>query len=150
MFLTQIAAEIDSSTTAILSATGSRAPEVILSMLAAEHEVRQLLVAVPQVVPVTLSEAEKKQAVVFAQGFFRHLYELDLSEPLRLEALVALLEKMNEANTQLGQDLGTWTTYAPTDTEAQRKLHRAVLLLLVRSNLVFASRAGWVPFIQFR
>ena len=32
------------------------------------------------------------------------LYELDLSEPLRLEALVALLEKMNEANTQLGQD----------------------------------------------
>ena len=64
------------------------------------------------------------------------LYELDLSEPLRLEALVALLEKMNEANSQLGQDLGTWTTYAPTDTEAQRKLHRTVLLLLVRSNLV--------------
>ena len=60
MFLTQIAAEIDSSTTAILSATGSRAPEVILSMLAAEHEVRQLLVTVPQVVPATLSEAEKK------------------------------------------------------------------------------------------
>jgi CCR4-NOT transcription complex subunit 1 len=99
-------------------------------------EVRQLLAAVPQVVPSNLSEIEKKQAVGFAQGVFRRLYELDLSEPLRLEVLVALLEKMNEANSQLGQDLGTWTTYAPTETEAQRKLHRTVLLLLVRSNLV--------------
>ena len=41
-------------------------------------------------------------------------------------------------------------TTAPTDTDEQRKLHRAVLLLLVRSNLVFASRAGWIPFIHFR
>ena len=108
-------------------------------MLPAEHEVRQLLVAAPQVVPVTLSEAEKKQAVGFTQGVFRRLYELNLSETLRLEALVALLEKMNEANTQLGQDLGTWTTHAPTDTEAQRKLHRTVLLLLVRSKLVLTA-----------
>ena len=75
----------------------------------------------------------------FSQGVFRRLYELNLSETLRLEALVALLEKMNEANTQLGQDLGTWTTYAPTDTEAQRKLHRTVLLLLVRSKLVLTA-----------
>jgi CCR4-NOT transcription complex subunit 1 len=134
--LTQIAAKIDSSITAILTGAGSRAPEVTLSMLPAEHEVRQLLAAVPQVVPANISEAEKKQAVGFAQGVFRRLYESDLSEPLRLEALVALLEKMNEANSQLGQDLGTWTTYAPTETEAQRKLHRTVLLLLVRSNLV--------------
>ena len=59
--MTQVAAKIDNSTTAILSAAGSRAPpEVTLSMLPAEHEVRQLLVAVPQVVPATLSEAEKK------------------------------------------------------------------------------------------
>jgi hypothetical protein len=60
IFLTQIAAEIDSSIAANLSTAGSRAPEVTLSMLPAEHEVRQLLVTVPQVVPATLSEAEKK------------------------------------------------------------------------------------------
>jgi CCR4-NOT transcription complex subunit 1 len=134
--LNQIAAKIDSSVTSLLSAAGSRAPEVTLSMLPTEHEVRQLLAAVHQVIPRTLSEPEKKSALGFAQSIFRRLYELDLSEPLRLEALVALLEKMNEANPQLGNDLGTWTTYAPTDTEVQRKLHRTVLLLLVRSKLV--------------
>lgn len=134
--LNQIAAKIDSSVTSLLSAAGARAPEVTLSMLPSEHEVRQLLAAVQQVVPRALSEQEKKSALGFAQGIFRRLYELDLSEPLRLEALVALLEKMNDANPELGNDLGTWTTYAPTDSEVQRKLHRTVLLLLVRSNLV--------------
>ena len=124
--LTQIAAKIDSSITAILSAAGPLAPEVTLSMFPAEHEVRQLLVAVLQVVSVTLSEAEKKQAIEFAQGVFRRLYELDLSELLRLEALDALLEKMNEANTQLRQDLGTWTTYAPTDVPFWSEYFRAV------------------------
>jgi len=137
--LNQIAAKIDSSVTSLLSAAGTRAPEVTLSMLPAEHEVRQLLAAVQQVIPRNLSEPEKKSALAFAQGIFRRLYELDLSEPLRLEALVALLEKMNDANPQLGNDLGTWTTYAPTDSEVQRKLHRTVLLLLVRSNLVSAQ-----------
>lgn len=134
--LNQIAAKIDTSVTSLLSAAGARAPEVTLSMLPSEHEVRQLLAAVQQVVPRTLTEQEKKSALGFAQGIFRRLYELDLSEPLRLEALVALLEKMNESNPELGNDLGTWTTYAPTDSEVQRKLHRTVLLLLVRSNLV--------------
>jgi CCR4-NOT transcription complex subunit 1 len=134
--LTQVGTKIDSSITSILKAAGTRASEITLSMLSPEHEVRQLLAVVPQLIPLTLTEDEKKQAVGFAQSVFRRLYDLDLSEPLRLEALVALLEKMKEANSQLGQDLGTWTTYAPTETEAQRKLHRTILLLLVRSNLV--------------
>lgn len=34
--------------------------------------------------------------------------------------------------------MGTWATYAPTNTETQRRLHRTVLLLLVRSRLVLA------------
>ncbi len=32
--------------------------------------------------------------------------------------------------------MGTWATYAPIKTDEQRKLHRAVLLLLVRSDLI--------------
>ncbi len=43
---------------------------------------------------------------------------------------------LNGICPQLGRDMGTWATYAPTKTDMQRKLHRAVLLLLVRSNLI--------------
>lgn len=134
--LSSIATKIDAMVTAILNVAGPRAPEVTLSMLPAEHDIKQLLAAVQQVIPRTLTPTENKSILAFAQGIFRRLYELDLSEPLRLEALVALLEKVNECCPQLGQDLGKWTTFAPTDTEVQRKLHRTVLLLLVRSNLV--------------
>jgi len=53
--------------------------------------------------------------------------------------LVALLEKINASCPKLGKDMGTWATYAPTNTEAQRRLHRTVLLLLVRSHLLAVS-----------
>jgi hypothetical protein len=32
--------------------------------------------------------------------------------------------------------MGTWATYAPTNTEQQRRLHRTILLLLIRSQLL--------------
>ena len=143
--LQAIASKVDSAVTSILSAAGPRAPEVTLSMLPPQHEMRQLLSAVQQVIPnanpaggnpAALSTSEKEAVLGFSQSIFKRLYELTLSEPLRLEALVALLENVNECCPQLGQDLGTWATYAPTDTEAQRKLHRTVLLLLVRSRLI--------------
>jgi len=53
-----------------------------------------------------------------------------------LEAFVALLEALNICCRQLEKDLGTWATYAPTDTDAKRKLHRTVLLLLLRIKLL--------------
>jgi hypothetical protein len=56
------------------------------------------------------------------KGIFKRLYELNLSEPLRLEALVALLENINTYCPKLGKDMGTWATYAPTNTEPQRRL----------------------------
>ena len=52
--LAQIAAKIDSSITAILASAGSRAPEVTLSMLPTDHEVRQFLAAITQVVPFNM------------------------------------------------------------------------------------------------
>eukprot|EP00957_Ditylum_brightwellii_P123676 9428681-Ditylum_brightwellii.AAC.1 len=116
-------------------------------MLPNDHEVRQLLLAVQRVMPttssnpgmITLSTTETDAILGFAQGIFKSLYELSLSEPLRLETMVALLETLNETCSQLGKDLGTWATYAPTKTDAQRKLHRTVLLLLVRSHLIPTS-----------
>lgn len=142
--LSAIASKVDNAVTSILSSAGPRAPEVTLSMLPPQHEIRQLLSAVKQVIPnanpsgnqPALTASEKEAVLGFSQSIFKRLYELSLSEPLRLEALVALLENINECCPKLGQDLGTWATYAPTETESQRKLHRTVLLLLIRSRLV--------------
>lgn len=141
--LQAIAGKIDSAVTSLLSAAGPRAPEVTFSMLPPDHEIRQLLAAVQRVMPNVdasgnraLSTSEKESVLGFSQRIFKRLYELTLSEPLRLEAFVALLETLNKFCPQLGKDIGTWATYAPTETESQRKLHRTVLLLLVRSRLV--------------
>jgi len=142
--LSSLATKLNSSVTALLAAAGPRAAEITLAMLPPDQEIRQLLMAVKQTASSSqasrpLNTAETEAVLGFAQSVFKRLYELSLSEPLRLEALVALLEGLNECCPQLGQDMGTWSTYAPTDTDAQRKLHLTILLLLVRSRLIPAS-----------
>jgi len=143
--LSAIAAKLDSAVTQLLTAAGPRAPEVKLPMLPPDHQIRQLLAAVKQVLPNvnqngvmthTLSAVEQESVLAFSQGIFKRLYELNLSEPLRLETLVALLENVDTSCPKLGKDIGTWATYAPTNTEQQRRLHRTVLLLLIRSRLL--------------
>lgn len=143
--LSVVAAKLDSAVTALLAAAGPRAPEVKLPMLPPDHQIRQLLAAVKQILPNlsptgvmtrNLTAGEQEAALGFSQGIFKRLYELSLSEPLRLEALVALLENINVACPKLGKDIGTWATYAPTNSEGQRRLHRTVLLLLIRSRLL--------------
>ena len=139
--LSALTGKLDNAVTSLLSAAGPRAPEVTLSMLPADHEVRQLLSVVPQVIPSAqaLTKIEKEALLGFSQSIFKRLYELSLSAPLRLEALVSLLEQINESCPQLGHDLGTWAKFAPFETESQRKLHRTVLLLLIRSRLISAQ-----------
>jgi len=143
--LSALAAKLDSAVTQLLASAGRRAPEVKLQMLPPEHQIRQLLSAVNQILPNlnasgeivrNLVQSEQDGVLQCSQGIFKRLYELSLGEPLRLEALVALLEKINVSCPKLGKDMGTWATYAPTNTEAQRRLHRTVLLLLVRSRLL--------------
>ena len=143
--LSSLASKMDGSVTSILSAAGVRAPEIKLSMLPPDHQIRQILGLVKQVMPNAnpaggvgrpLTTTEQEAVLGFSQGVFKRLYELSLSEPLRLEALVALLENINVFCPKLGKDIGTWATYAPTNTDPQRRLHRTVLLLLVRSNLL--------------
>ena len=143
--LTALATKLDSAVTSLLSAAGNRAAEVKFSMLPQDHVIRQLLGAIKQVMPNAgstpgatrpLTTSEQEVVLGFSQGVFKRLYELNLTEPLRLEALVALLERINSYCPKLGKDMGTWSTYAPTNTEPQRRLHRTVLLLLVRSRLL--------------
>ena len=140
-----IAMKLDSSVSTLLNTAGPRAPEISLAMIPPEHEIKQLISAVPRVVAASsddpsrstvLSSAETDSILSFSQGIFKRLYEVNLSERLRLEALISLLEMLNKICPQLGRDMGTWATYAPTKTDMQLKLHRAVLLLLVRSDLI--------------
>jgi len=138
---TRIVLKLENSITALLTSAGHRAQEITLSRLPADHEVKQLLLASKQMtssvaVGGPMSTAEQDSILSFAQNIFKRLYELRLSEPLRLEAFVALLDALNECCRQLGKDIGTWATYAPTENDSQRKLHRTVLLLLLRSNLL--------------
>jgi CCR4-NOT transcription complex subunit 1 len=143
--LNSLASKLDSAISALLSVAGSRASEIKLAMLPPDHQIRQLLGAIKAVMPNaspsggasrSLTTSEHEVVLSFSQGIFKRLYELSLSETLRLEALVALLEGINIYCPKLGKDMGTWATYAPTNTEQQRKLHRTVLLLLVRSRLL--------------
>jgi CCR4-NOT transcription complex subunit 1 len=170
--LASIVSKLDSVVTALLSTAGTRAGEIKLAMLPPEHQIRQLLSAVKQVMPNSsppggiprpLTTSEQELVLGFSQGIFKRLYELSLSEPMRLEVLVAVLENINVYCPKLGKDMGTWATYAPTNNEAQRRLHKTVLLLLVRSRLLavhdldnfLAARADhgrnhiWVEFSLF-
>ena len=134
-----IALKLDKSVSTLLISAGPRAQEIHLSMIPAEHEIKQLIAAIPRVVNTSnrsLTSAETDLILSFSQVIFKRLYEVSLNERLKLEALIAMLELLNKACPALGRDMCTWATYAPTKTDGQRKLHRAVLLLLVRSSLI--------------
>ena len=138
---TRIALKLESSITSLLTNNKDRAAEITLNRLPANHEIKHLIVVSKQMTSSiasagTMTSSEQDSILGFAQNIFKRLYELRLSEPLRLEAFVGLLEALNECCRQLSKDIGTWATYAPTDTDVQRKLHRTVLLLLLRSDLL--------------
>jgi len=143
--LSTIAGKLDNAVTSLLNAAGSRSSDITLSRLPSDHEVKQLLHAAQQMVTSTNSDGslistETDAVLGFSQGIFKRLYELHLTEPLRLESFVALLEALSQCCRQLGQDLSTWATYAPTETEGQRDLHRTILLLLMRSHLLDVAK----------
>lgn len=136
-----IATKLDKTVENLLTTAGARAQEISLAMIPPEHEIKQLIAAVPRVAvssgdPSSLSSNDTDLILSFSQGILKRIYEVDLSQRLRLEALIAFLEMVNKICPQLGRNIGTWATYAPTKTDAERKLHRAVLLLLLRSDLV--------------
>ena len=140
--LSTYAQKLDISVSSLLTAAGARAPEITLDRIPADHEIKQILSATKKItasVATPLTLAESDSALSFGQTIFKRLYELRLSEPLRLEAFVDLLSALGMCCQQLTKELGTWSTYAPTETEPQRKLHRTVLLLLLRSKLLQVS-----------
>ena len=124
------------SVNSLLAAAGARSGEVTYSMLPEQHEVRTIVAELSKVAIAATDDV----VLAFAQTIFKQQYELSLAEPLRLESLIAILEALaGEGCSTLSKDLTTWVTYAPMNTDEERKLHRTVLLLLVRSKLVIIS-----------
>ncbi|KAL7495152.1 hypothetical protein ACHAWT_006213 [Skeletonema menzelii] len=138
--ISAIALKLDKTVETLLNTAGPRAQEISLAMIPPEHDIKQLIAAIPRVVASveasTLGSSDIDSILSFSQGILKRIYEVDLSQRLRLEALIALLEMLNKICPRLGRNIGTWTKYAPTKTDPERKLHRAVLLLLVRSELI--------------
>jgi len=135
--LSAVVNKLDTAINALLSAAGSRAGSITVSMIPADHEVRKILEGV-KVVTSCLSHGNVLDEAVlsFAQGVFKRMYDLSLSEPLRLEVFIALLQCLDEVCPKLSKEIGTWVTYAPMNNDNQKKLNRTILLLLVRSKLV--------------
>mmetsp|Transcript_7036 Transcript_7036/g.14641 ORF Transcript_7036/g.14641 Transcript_7036/m.14641 type:complete len:811 (-) Transcript_7036:13-2445(-) len=139
--LTLLASKLSLSVNNLLAAAGNRSGEVTYSMLPETHEVRSLIAEVKKVGVVSNDDV----CLSFAQTVFKQMYELSLNEPLRLESLIAVLEAVSEGCGKLGKDITTWITYAPMNTDDERKLHRTVLLLLARSQLVkIAELDVWI------
>ena len=98
--LSTIAVKPEAAVTTLLTAAGPRAPEITLNRIPLTHNITQLLLASKQMttsVAATgaLTPPENDSALGFAQTIFKRLYELRLSEPLRLEAFVPLLKSLN-------------------------------------------------------
>jgi CCR4-NOT transcription complex subunit 1 len=130
--LSALASKLSVSVNNLLLAAGNRSGEVTYSILPENHEVRALVAEVRKVA----GSCSDDVCLSFAQTVFKQMYELNLNEPLRLESLIAVLESIAQSCAKLSADVTTWITYAPMNTENERKLHRTILLLLVRSQLV--------------
>ena len=114
--------------TVLLAVSGARACEVKLVVLPADHQICRLLAAVKGRCPTGPNRPTRA---------FKRSYELSLAEPLRLEWSLCW-----QSSALFVPNLGkTWATYyAPMNTEQQRRLHRTVLLLLVRSRLTLFDK----------
>jgi len=141
--LSLITNKLDSAVGTLINAAGPRASEIFLTMIPNDHEIKQILAhakkMMPAVVPgapSSFTPAESEAILGFAQGVFKKLYELSYTEPLRLECYVALLAALGGSLPKLKSDLAQWATFAPTENADQLKLHRSVMLLLLRDGLI--------------
>ncbi|GMI08718.1 hypothetical protein TrVE_jg9301 [Triparma verrucosa] len=130
--LTMLAQKLNMSVNSLLAAAGNRSGEVTYMMLPENHEVKSIIAEIRKVGGASSDDV----SLSFAQTIFKQMYDLTLNEPLRLESLIEILTAVNEGCSKLSKDVTVWITYAPMSTEEEKKLHRTVLLLLVRAQLV--------------
>jgi CCR4-NOT transcription complex subunit 1 len=138
--LNSLTAKLSMSVNNLLAAAGNRSGEVTYceaadtqqkhpplpnspspsraAILPENHEVRAIVLEVKKVAATCPDDI----CLSFAQTVFKQMYELSLNEPLRLESLIAVLESINQSCSKLSADVTTWITYAPMNSENERKV----------------------------
>jgi len=119
--------------------------EVSISMLPGDHEILSLLRDMIIVTQRTQPAVRMEASTTFAETIFRRMCEtvaLGLPDLLRLEVLVGCIEALRDAcgdKKKFGPDLplvmGRYGSFNVND-DTSRKLHRAMLLLLLRAKLM--------------
>ncbi len=117
--------------------------QITLSMLPADHEIPRHLVAARRTcssMPPS-NDQETNQILGYCQNIFKRLYDLNTNEGIfRLEVLVDLLRQIHEGGISLlKSNLNSWITFAPVETNLQVKVHRRIVILLLRRKLVSLS-----------
>ena len=118
--------------------------EVSISMLPGDHEILSLLRDMIIVTQRTQIGVRIEAAMSFAEIIFKRMVEnVSVPDLLRLEVLVGSLEALRDAcgdKKKFAPDMVAWLNrYAGTfnvNDETCRKIHRAILLLLMRAKLI--------------
>ena len=136
-----LSARIDMS----LKAVSVQAPgrDVSISMLAADHEILALLRELVMVTQRTQPAVRNETAMTFCENLFKRMVEsVNVLDTLRLEVMIGIIEALRDAcggAKKFAPDIVSWLShyagFNPTE-EVARKMHRAILILLLRVKLI--------------
>ena len=121
--------------------------EVTLSMLGTDHEIlvqlREMIVVTQKTQPAIRVET----AATYAESVFKRFSEtLSGADTLRLEVVVGILEALRDACggiKKFAPDLAAWlshyTAVNASSDEAGKKVHRSLVILLMKARLIQAA-----------
>jgi len=130
---------LDLMVAAVYQATGGR--DMSLAQLGSEHEVALLLREVMRTAQRAQVAQREENTHSFAQEVFKRLYNAPPADggnlnQLRLEILVGALEAVRDGCRKLRKDITGWITFAPMQSEGERRAHCHILVLFVRAKLL--------------
>lgn len=117
--------------------------DISISMLGADHEILVLLRELVMVTQRTQPAVRNETAMTFSENLFKRMVEsVNILDTLRLEVMVGILEALRDAcggPKKFAPDIVSWlghyAAFNPND-EISRKMHRAILILLLRVKLI--------------
>jgi CCR4-NOT transcription complex subunit 1 len=136
-----LSARIDMSLKAVLLQAPGR--DISIAMLAADHEILVLLRELVMVTQRTQPTVRNETAMTFCENLFKRMVEsVNVLDTLRLEVMVGIIEALRDAcggAKKFAPDIVSWLShyaaFNPQD-ETSRKMHRAILILLLRVKLI--------------
>eukprot|EP00605_Chrysophyceae_sp_TOSAG23-4_P000374 GSChrysophyteH1.ASY1.ANO1.424.1 assembled CDS len=136
---------IDSALLKVQAQTGGR--EVLLSMLGGDHEVLVLLRDMVVVAQRTHPVVRRDAAMIFAENIFKHLFDYQNMDTLRLDVMIGVIETLRDAcggPKKFTPDMNSWMSrhsQLRSNDEITRRVHRAILIRLMRSKVLRSQEA---------